>query len=242
MINRDIYTFMEWAAPFLIFWSFAFTLITGVRIMLRVREGIARVPDSMVFTELAGLPLTLLQPVCFVWAMLSADMLSALLFLWWGPGFIAIAVAVIATKARGKTIDWHPWRRPISYLCKLYYLAYAATFIALGMPGMLFAFSVWIINDQYEKAVLSLDADRLRRTFDDHWLFRILYPAGLLIPYVAPAMANRTFSAVYGTGLLILWLAGILYVRRAGSLFTRPADATLLRNMMYFAPRDRSAR
>ena len=47
-----------------------------------------------------------------------------------------------------------------------------------------FAFSVWIINDQYEKACMSLDADRLRRTFDDGWLFRLLYPAGLLIPWV----------------------------------------------------------
>lgn len=61
VINRDVYAFMEWAAPFLVLWSFAFTLITTVRIVLRVRQGIARVPDSMVFTELAGLPLTLLK-------------------------------------------------------------------------------------------------------------------------------------------------------------------------------------
>jgi hypothetical protein len=139
VINHDLYAFMERAAPFLVFWSFAFTLITSVRILLRVQTEIARVPDSMVFTELAGLPLTLLQPVCFVWAGLTKDVLSALLFLWWGPGFVAMAIAVIVAKSRGRTIDWYPWRRLISYLCKGYYLAYAATFLALGMPGMLSA-------------------------------------------------------------------------------------------------------
>ena len=239
MINRHIYDFMEAAAPVLVFWSFAFTLITSARIALRIRRGVSRVGDSMALTELAGLPLTLLQPVCFVWAVLGKDPLSALLFLWWGPGFVATAIAVIVTKSRGKSIDWHPWRYLISFLCKLYYLAYEATFLLLGMPGMLFAFSVWIINDQYEKAFMSLDADRLRRTFDDHWLFRILYPAGLLTPYFAPAMSFRAFSLVYGTALLVLWLAGVAYVRRAGLLFERPSDPTLLRNMIYFARRER---
>jgi hypothetical protein len=56
----------------------------------------------MMFTELAGLPLTMLQPVCFIWAVMSRDVLSALVFLWRGPGFIAVAIAVMVTKAA-----WH---------------------------------------------------------------------------------------------------------------------------------------
>jgi hypothetical protein len=233
-VNAGIYAFLESAAPFLVLWSFVFTLITSVRVVQRLRHGIDRAPDSMWFTELAGLPLTMLQPICFIWAVMSLDLLSTLIFLWWGPGFIAVAVLVLVTKRRGTTIDWHPVRRTISWLCKLYYLVYMAVFAYFGMPAMAFAFSVWIINDQYEKAFRSEDADRLRRTFDDWWIFRVLYPSGLLIPWIAPGMANRPFALVYGISLLVLWLAGIVFVKRRGRLFERPADATLLRNMMYF--------
>ena len=233
-MNRAIFTFMEAASPYLVFWSCAFTLVTLGRLAKRLRRGVPRVPDSAAFTELAGLPLTLMQPVCFAWAVVSRDWLSTVLFLWWGPGFLAAVAAVIVSKVKGFTIDWHPVRYAISYLCKGYYLAYMAVFATIGMPGMTFAFSVWIINDQFEKAFLSLDADRLRRTFDDHWLFRILYPAGLVVPLFAPGMAYWAFSVVYGTALLLLWAAGVAYVRRKGFLRVRPADASLLRNMVYF--------
>lgn len=225
---------MEAASPYLVLWSFAFTLVTVARLARRLRRGVTRVPDSAAFTELAGLPLTLMQPVCFVWAVVSWDWLSALLFLWWGPGFVAAAVAVIVSKGRGFAIDWHPFRYVISFLCKGHYLAYMTVFAILGMPGMMFAFSVWIINDQFEKAFMSLDADRLRRTLDDHWLFRILYPAGLLVPWFAPGMTFRVFCVVYGTGLLFLWMGGIAYVSRMGLLRARPPDPSLLRNMVYF--------
>ena len=233
-MNRAIFLFMEHASPYLVLWSSVFTLLTVVRLGARLRRGISRVPDSAAVTELAGLPLTFMQPVCFVWAVATRDWLSALLFLWWGPGFVAAVVAVIVSKVKGFAIDWHPLRYVISYLCKGYYLAYTAVFFTLGMPGMMFAFSVWIINDQFEKAFMSLDADRLRRTFDDHWLFRILYPAGLLVPWFAPATPHRPFAVVYGAGLLLLWLGGIVYVRRKGLLRERPSDPSLLRNMVYF--------
>jgi len=233
-MNPAIYGFLEAASPYLVLWSALFTAVTAVRLWRRVRRGAGRLPDSAVYTELAGLPLTLLQPVCFVWAVVTLDALSALLFLWWGPGFVITAVVYIRAKRHGRTIDWHPLRYVISYLCKGYYLAYMAVFLWKGMPGMVFAFSVWIINDQFEKAVLSLDADRLRRTFDDHWLFRIAYPAGLLIPWIAPFTPNRPFALAYGTILLALWVAGIRSVARRGLLRTRPADPSLLRNMVYF--------
>lgn len=233
-MNPDIYAFMERSAPYLVFWSLAFTLVTLVRFGLRLRRGAGAVTDSATLTELAGLPLTLLQPVCFVWAAITADWRSMLLFVWWGPGLVATAVALGVARARRRRIDWHGLRYVISYLCKLYYLAYMTVFWIQGMRGMIFAFSVWIINDQCEKALVSLDADRLRRTFDDYWLFRVLYPAGLLIPWFSPAMAFRGFSLAYGALLLMLWGAGILYVAGTGKLLTLPADTALLRNMVYF--------
>ncbi|HZN02652.1 MAG TPA: hypothetical protein VFD06_03590 [Candidatus Polarisedimenticolia bacterium] len=233
-VNPDIYRFLESASGILVAWSCLFTAITSIRALRRWRQHAGPAPDSAVYTELAGLPLTILQPICFVWAAVTADWRSILLFVWWGPGFVIAAVAVVLAKRRGRAIDWYPYRYAISILCKGYYLAYMAVFLRRSMYGMIFAFSVWIINDQYEKAFLSLDADRVRRTFDDRWLFRIAYPAGLLVPWFAQDMPHRTFALLYGTTLLFLWLAGIHRVARAGLLRRRPADPSLLRNMVYF--------
>lgn len=232
-VNAAIYAFMESAAPYLVAWSCLFTIVTVARFVRKARSGIERVPDSMFFTELAGLPLTLLQPVCFVWAVLSADLLSALLFLWWGPGFVATAIAIVVAKRRGTKIDWRPLRLWISWLCKLYYLAYMSVFALMHMPAMMFAFSVWIINDQVEKAFMSQDADRLRRTFHDAWLFRLLYPFGLLLPFALDGMPYRPFAAAYAIVLLGLWIGGIVYVHRSGRLHKLPDDPSLLRNMVY---------
>jgi len=71
---------------------------------------------------------------------------------------------------------------------------------------------------------MSVDADRLRRTFDDFWLFRILYPAGLLVPWFAPELPYRAALAAYGAVLLVAWLCGIAYVVRKGLLRVRPED------------------
>lgn len=238
MLDRDLFDFMERCAPWLVLWSFVFTGITTLRIARRVAGGVDKVPDSAAYTELAGLPLTILQSVCFVWAVWAGDWLSMLLFVWWGPGFVAVACLVIAAKVRKQPIDWHRWRYPISFLCKGYYLLYVAAFLHMGTPLMLLAFSVWIINDQYEKAFMSLDADRLRRTFDDYWLFRLLYPLGLLIPLFYGTPGGQSWGQylipAYPLLLLTLWLAGVAYVWRKGVLLRRPADPSLLRNMVYF--------
>jgi hypothetical protein len=234
-MSPEIYRFLERASLVLILWSFCFTLIHSVRIARRFRLGLGKVPDNAPLTELAGLPLTVLQSVAFVLAALYADWLSMLLFLWWGPGFVAVLTVVIVARVRQRRIDWHPFRYPISYLCKIYYLAYMITFYLHDMPGMMFAFSIWIINDQYEKAFMSLDADRTRRTFHDRWLFRVLYPAGLLVPLFFAETPMRLFTIGYGLGLLGLWIAGLLYVARRGAFFRLPEDPSLLRNMVYFS-------
>jgi hypothetical protein len=233
-MSPEIYRFLERASPWLVLWSFAFTALHSLRIVHRLRRGLGKLPDNAALTELAGLPLTGLQSVAFVLAALHADWLSMLLFLWWGPGFVAVLTLVLIARARRRRIDWHPYRYLISYLCKLYYLAYVVVFFLHDMPGMTFAFSVWIINDQYEKAFLSLDADRTRRTFHDRWLFRMLYPAGLLIPLFFPQTPWRPFSSAYGLILLGLWVAGLLYVARRGAFLKLPDDPSLLRNMVYF--------
>jgi hypothetical protein len=233
-VNSSIYRFIEDSSPYLVLWLCVFTLVTAWRLFQKFRVGIERVPDSVLFTELPGLPIAALQSICFVWAMATLDLPSALLFLWWGPGFVAIAVFYVRATRRGIRIDWYPYRLLISWLCKGCYLLYAAVFGWRGMVGALFVLSAWIINDQIEKAFMSLDADRLRRTFDDHWLFRILYPAGLFAPWFSPDLPHRNLFLVYGTVLFAAWLCGVAYVARRGLLRVRPEDPSLLRNMVYF--------
>jgi hypothetical protein len=233
-MSPELYKFLEQASPLLILWSFTFTLIHSVRIARRIGRGADKVPDNAILTELAGLPLTGLQTVAFVTAAVYLDWRSMLLFLWWGPGFVTVLAVVFVARLRQRRIDWHPYRYWISYLCKLYYLAYMTMFYLRDMPGMMFAFSAWIINDQYEKAFMSLDADRARRTFHDRWLFRICYPAGLLVPLFFENTPLRPFSIAYGLALLGLWLAGLAYVARRGAFFQLPEDPSLLRNMVYF--------
>lgn len=229
-----IYEFLQQASAYLVAWSCLFSWITAARIVLRIRREIAQVPDNALLTELAGLPLTFLLSVSFVRALRSADWMSMLLFLWWGPGFVATLVALLMARLRRQRINWRPLRYIISYLCKINYLAMMFVFLRFNSPGMVFAFSVWIINDQIEKAFMSLDADRTRRTFDDLWIPRICYPAGLLIPWFYADMPFHFFEIAYGSGLLILWGAGLCYIYRHGKFFALPNDPTLLRNMVYF--------
>lgn len=233
-MNLAIYQFIERTAPLIALWLCFFSVVTAWRVALRLRRGVERAPDSVLFTELPGLPIAALQSIGFVWALISVDWLSALFFLWWGPGFVAIAAFYVRAKRRGSPIDWYQYRYVISWLCKGTYLLYAAVFAWLDMWGTLFVLSAWIINDQIEKAFMSLDADRLRRTFDDAWVFRVLYPAGLLLPWFVEGLPFRNLLATYGAILLVAWLCGILYVKGKARLRVRPQDPSLLRNMVYF--------
>jgi hypothetical protein len=235
-IARDLYLFLERGAPWQVFWSSLFTGITVVRAGRRLLRGAAAYKDSAVLNELAGLPLTLVQSVAFVWAAIRLDAASMLLFLWWGPGLLTTAAVLFIASRRGRKIDWRRSSLWISLACKISYLVYMAVFAAMRMPQAMFAFSVWILNDQFEKSFLSLDADRTRRTAHDAWLFRMLYPAFLALPWIEGGFAFPWFSRIYGLVLFSLWIAGLVYVRRQGRFLALPNDPTLLRNIVYQGP------
>lgn len=233
-MSPRVLAFFESSARWMIAWFALFTCVNAVRIARRLGSEAPPARDNAGLTELAGLPLTFLQPVLFVLAAAAKDAPGMLLFLWWGPGFVATLVILLVARLRGWRIDWSRLARPISWACKLWYVAYAAVFWHYREPLLAFAFSVWIMNDQIEKLFMSLDADRTRRTFDDKWIVRVLYPAGLLLPLFAPTMPWRPWLAAYGVALLLAWIAGLAHVYRKGKFFELPEDPSLLRNMVYF--------
>ena len=226
--------YMETYATFMLAWFALFSCINCLRISRRILKGAPVAKDSAGFTELAGLPLTAIQPICFAKAASAGSLAGMAFFLWWGPGFVLTIFAVLIARILKKRIDWKPLSQPISWACKLYYLAYIAAFFAYGVPILVFVFSVWIINDQIEKLFMSLDADRTRRTFDDKWIVRICYPLGLLVPLFSAEMPYRAVMSVYGLVLLLVWLMGLRFVYRQGKFFALPEDPSLLRNMIYF--------
>jgi hypothetical protein len=196
------------------------------------REGAERRPHSTAITELAGLPLALLQTDGFLRALSLHDWAAAVLFAWWGPGFIVSAIYYVRRKKQGVKARWGGMHLWISWLCKLNYLAFMIAFAAHGMPGPAFVYSAWIINDQIGLAFLSSDADRLRRTFHDYWIVRIGYPAGLFLPFVAPSLSSPWYR-LDALVLFALWVAGIRYVSTKTGVLAMPQGSPLLRNMIY---------
>jgi hypothetical protein len=231
----DIYTWFDHFAPFIVFWIACCTVITTVRLILKFIRGQTVVGPSSFMTELPAFPIIFFQTACFFKFLIAGDIFSSLLFLWWGIGFWATVVYLIVCKKTGRKQNWYPYRKIISWLCKINYVAFIGVFFFMDVPALIFVYSAWIINDQYGMAFLSLDADRLRRTFHDYWLVRVLYPLGLGVPYVWSAIPYSGFYKIYGATLFILWVAGIIYVRKRADLMKVPNDPTLLRNMVYFA-------
>ena len=226
---------MESASIWFILWSAAFSLLAFYRIFRVYALRLPGAADGPIATELAGLPLTFAHVVAFYLAVVSADLIAMLIFLWWGPGFVGIVIYYLVARARKHRINWHPWRKPIAWACKLNYWAIVLVMVCKGMWLMTFAYSVWIINDQVVRLFLANDADRLRRTLDDFWLPRLAYPLGLLIPLFIE-VPQRHWLIAYAMILLTLWCSGVVRVVAAGKLRDRPEDTELLRNMMYFKP------
>ena len=233
MLNREIYVFMESLAPYLSGWVFFFTLINLGKIGARLKKSGSAQSHNTFFVEAAGIPLTLLHTVCFVKSIFLQDWLSMLLFVWWGPGFLYVATLYLSRSKQQKSINWHPYKRIICWLCKLNYLLFALVYWHFECYAIIFVFSVWIINDQVMMAWLSDDADRSRRTFHDGWAVRLCYPLALFIPFFF-AIPGAWFWQCYGLFLFVLWTAGIYRVYRSSKFMDVPNDQGLLRNMIYF--------
>lgn len=243
MLDRQIFQLFESCSPGLIVWISAFVAWTTLRIARSLLGQPPGGPQHFLVDEAPGLPLALLHSVAFVMAAWRLDPASLLLFAWWGPGFVITATIYIRARRAGRFIDWRPVARATSLGCKVGYLIFMIIYGAYGMPGPMFVFSLWIMHDQVRLCWFSRSADRTRRTFEDRWLVRILYPGLLLTPLFAPDMPLRAFSAVAGLLVLCLWIAGLVRVRRGGTFFDRPgADSDNLRDIVYLPPDPSPAR
>ncbi len=218
-------------------WVLFFTLINVTKIFSRLKKSGDAQSHNTFFVEAAGIPLTLLQSVCFVKAIMCQDWLSAILFIWWGPGFLYVATLYLYRMKTGTKINWGPYKTIISWLCKVNYLLFALIYWHFECYGMIYVFSVWIINDQVMMLWLSDDADRTRRCFHDFWFIRVCYPLGLVLPFVFNFEYSHLWQ-VYSLCLFSCWCVGLRRVINAGKFMAVPEDQGLLRNMAYFPEKE----
>lgn len=234
-VDAEVYRTLDRAAPWLTGWLTLFALVTLVRIA-RHRPGDPPRKETMVGSELPGLPLMLLHSAGFALAAWHRDVVSALLFLWWGPGYLVVSSIVLRQAQTKRPIDWRPYALATSWGCKLSYLIFMIIYASFGLPGLPFVFSAWVILDQVKLAWLRGNADRTRRLTEDAWLPRLGYVLGLFIP-LGFEMPLRLLATGLGMTLFVLWVVGLARVIQAGRFFTKPDPRTSdnLRDIIYLS-------
>lgn len=235
MLNKAIYEYMNDLAPMLNLWVAFFFLLTLTRIVIVTLKESTKLRYGSILSELPGLPLTLLHTICFVKAIYAHDLISALLFVWWGPGFIIIAILFIYIKLQKINFNWTPLGFITSVACKLNYLLFMIVYFYFGCYEIIVAFSVWIIHDQINLAWFANNADRTRRITEDHWLIRIGYVVFLFIPVFVSSFAYRFETLILNSALFIFWVFAIIKVTRNGYFKIRPSHKEFLRNIVYLS-------
>jgi hypothetical protein len=238
-MNQAVYRLFDQASPYILIWLMGFQALTMATLLVRSWKGQReRHRDTMVGGELPGILLVLMHSVCFCYALVLHDWLSALIFAWWGPGFLLVASLVLARR----TIPWQRLGRLTSISCKVIYLVLISRFFHYGYYAPIFAYSLWIMHDQVRLAWLQHNADRSRRLTEDWWFPRIAYPLFLAIPLVSNRMPLRWECAVAALSIYVLWLWGLSRLIAARGFFKRPESYTdNLRDIVYLRQDHRSA-
>mmetsp|Transcript_95199 Transcript_95199/g.174344 ORF Transcript_95199/g.174344 Transcript_95199/m.174344 type:complete len:324 (-) Transcript_95199:335-1306(-) len=246
-LHLPIYSWLNALSPSMVVWTGLSAVVTAIRYFMKVKAGIERVNDSIIFTEGAGILLTVAQVVCNAWGVLAGDWATAVLFSWWGMGFVITVFFFLKARAQNRTINWNqsgcpfgpaflksiPLKTYTSWACKLAYVVYLLLFVCLGLRWQVFALSAWIVNDNVSKMLLELDSDRLRRTVDDWWIVRVFYLLGLLFPWTFVPGPMTTFCCFLSALLLILWFVGAADLYHRDLLMRYPTNSQLWRNVMY---------
>lgn len=239
MINKEIYQIIENVAPYLAIWVSLFYILSLIRITKSKLNPEKEMGYGSAISELPGLPLVFMHSVAFYKSIEFQDWLSALLFLWWGPGFFIFAAVYLYGQIFKKKINWAPWGLISSYACKIDYVIFMAIYWYFDLPLTMFVFSAWIICDQINLAYFVGTGDRTRRTFEDFWLLRVMYPGFLFIPFFYHDFAYVTLYQVFGVSLFITWLWALHQLYKRGLFFVRYTNTNYLRNIVYLAKKYR---
>lgn len=231
-MNQDVYQFFESASPYFFIWLSIFLAVTIFQIGLKLKRTSYQLNEGMVLGELPGLPLLILHSVCFFYALFLMDWISAIVFAWWGPGFIYVAYLML-TKRRREPIDWGKYATPISLACKINYLVLVAIFFFYQLYGAIFSYSIWIMHDQIKLSWFEGNADRTRRLTEDFWIFRIAYPAFLFLPFFVSNFPLNTFSCLLGGVIFILWVIGMVRLISQKGFYKKPSTTENLRDIVY---------
>jgi hypothetical protein len=231
VVSAEVYSTLDAYGVPVLGWISAWALWTVIKTLLRLAGREVSFSHNPILNELPGLPLMLLHSVGFVLAILHCDPLSALIFAWWGPGYLVVAILVVT---RGRRVNWQPAAALTSWGCKLSYLILMGLFFYHRCWVLPFAFSVWIMNDQVRLAWFADNGDRTRRTVEDYWLPRVLYPSLLVLPWFCP-VPGGVWAGVLGGVLVALWLGGIRRLVSLGVFRTAPDPETSrnLRDIVY---------
>ena len=229
----EVYQSFEEASVFLNLWIAGFMLFAAIRIGLFVfSAGKIRI-HSIYLGEAAGIFLQLFHSVCFVKALMAGDVISTLLFAWWGPGFLIFAVIYIQTKRGALDFDWSKVGWITSVGCKWSYLVFMAIYAWLDCYSIIYTFSLWTFHDQITQAWFHDNADRTRRITEDYWIVRLLYPAGLFIPLFVEIPYGNVLGIV-GVLALLLWLVSMVALTRRGQ-FNHRSEGNYLRDIVYLS-------
>lgn len=230
-MDPAVYQLFDRAAPVIIVWLMGFLALSLTVIARNAIQGrTARHRDSMIGGELPGILLVLMHSVCFVYSCVRHDWLSAVIFGWWGPGFVVVAILVLAKRP----VPWKTIARTTSIACKLNYLVLVGLFLHYRCLAPVYAYSLWIMHDQVRLAWLQGNADRSRRLLEDTWLPRLCYPAFLVLPFISPTFPLRWWCAGVAVVVWTMWIAGLMRLVRQGRFRTRPESYTAnLRDIVY---------
>lgn len=228
LVHFKTYEFFESSAPYLIAWIALFHIFSLFKIAYQYISK-KNIQYKGLISELPGLPLTLMHTVCWVFFITNLDIFSTILFFWWGPGFLISAYIFLFRK----NFNWLKYGRITSIACKTCYVTLMSVFLILGLPQIVFTFSVWIITDQINLIHFEKNADRSRRLIEDWWFLRIAYPAFLFIPFFYDTPYNLLYKIIGGS-VFIIWLWSLIKIIKSGLFFSKPGSyKDFLRNIVY---------
>ncbi len=229
----EIYHFFESISPTLNYWLSIFFVFTLIRISILIITKEKVSIYNSVIGEAAGILLILNHTVCFCMALYARDILSSILFLWWGPGFLFTGIILFLSKKEWIQFNWAIYGKITSVACKVSYIIFMLIYGWLGHWGIVFTFSFWIIHDQINLAWFCINGDRTRRTFEDYFLIRLMYVGGLFIPFFIH-IPNHQFFQPIAIILFLLWILSIYRLIKKEVFFVRPTgDGNYLRDIVY---------